>query len=54
MEINELHQAAKKVIELQQQMYETFEGSKGDYLLIAIMAGLQDAYNAGSRQKEKK
>lgn len=46
MNTQELEEMANKVLLLEETMIETFGSEKG-FLKIAIMAGLQDAYNRG-------
>jgi len=47
MEIEDLKASAEKILALAEQMDEAFKTGKGEHLALAIMAGLQDASNAG-------
>jgi len=47
MKLEELKASAEKILALAEQMDDAFKTGKGEHLALAIMAGLQDASNAG-------
>ena len=54
MNVKEIRDKAERTVELTKMMNQTFPDSMNENIKLAIMAAIQDAYNAGLASSNKK